>query len=416
METKRVVVTGMGIVSPIGNDVSTFWNNLINGYCGIDFLTGFPTDDLPVKIGGQIHDFSPKDYGLSKSFVWRNDPFTLYGMAAAVQAMDDSGLDAKSETPNIDSDRFGVYVGSGTGGLTTLCRESKALDAEGARLVSPFFVAESILNILGANIAIRYRAQGACVCQAAACATSTQSIGEAFRAIQHGELDAVIAGGSECAAIPLGIAGFANMRALSRATDPRQACRPFHAERDGFVISDGAAIIILEEYQHAKDRGARIYAEVVGYGNNCDAYHVTTPAPDAKAPARCMKAALSEARFDEETDSLYINAHGTGTVFNDAMETQACKLALGDQAYKCRISSTKSMHGHMIGAAGAAEAIAAIMALRNGIVPPTINLDNPAPECDLNYTPNTAVCCDISLALSNSFGFGGHNCCLAFRK
>ena len=411
---RRVVVTGTGVVSPVGNNVESFWNNLLAGYCGIDFITDFPTDDLPVKIAGQVKGFNPSEYEIEPAFARKQDKFTLYAVAAAWQAVKESGISA-AEGGNIDPYRLGVYVGSGIGGFTTQVRETEKIMTDGPKWVSPLFIPTMISNIAAGNIAIRNKACGPCLPVVTACATSSHAIGEAYRAIKHGYADAIIAGGSEACVMPLGIAGFANAKALSRAEDPKYASLPFNKNRGGFVIAEGAAILVLEEYERAVERGATIIAEVCGYGNTCDAYHVTAPRPDGQTQARAIRMALDEAGYTSE-DVLYINAHGTGTALNDVSETQAFKLALGDDAYKAHISSTKSSMGHLLGAAGAAEALAAVLALKNSIVPPTINLDEADPECDLDYTPNQPVKADLTLAVSDSLGFGGHNACLAFRK
>jgi 3-oxoacyl-[acyl-carrier-protein] synthase II len=414
---RRVVVTGMGVISSVGNDVNTFWNNLINGVCGIDYIKDFPTDDLEVKIAGKIKDFDPLQFGMDKPFVRKQDKFTQYGMAAAWQAMNDSGLHSEGENKNIDPFRLGTYVGSGIGGFETQYRETaKMIEDPSGRWISPNFIPTMISNIAAGHIAIKHHAQGPCLDIVTACATSSHCIGEALRAIRHGYADAIIAGGCENATIPLGIAGFANAKALTHDSDPKHACLPFNLNRKGFVMGDGAGVLVLEELEHAKQRGAKIYAEMVGYGNTCDAYHPTAPAPSGEPQAECIRIALREAGFDETKDNVYINAHGTGTHLNDVAETVAYKHAFGDFAYKCHISSTKSMTGHMFGAAGAAEAIATIQVLRTGIIPPTINLDTPDPECDLDYTPNKAVKSDITLGISDSLGFGGHDACVAFRK
>ena len=416
-ERKRVVITGLGVVSAIGQDVTTYWNNLLNGVCGIDFITGYPPEELPVKIAAQIKEFDGEQFGMDKAFIRKQDRFTLFGVAAAWQAVNDSGLHADGEEQNIDPFRLGVYVGSGIGGFETQYKETlKLLDDPSGQWISPLFIPTMISNIAAGQIAIKHHAQGPCLDIVTACATSSHCLGEAFRAIRHGYADAIIAGGCENATIPLGIAGFANAKALSRAEDPKYACLPFNLNRKGFVMGDGAAILVLEEYEHAKARGAHIYAEMVGYGNTCDAYHATAPRPDGSTQSRAIIDALKEAKFDEKKDNLYINAHGTGTHLNDVAETVAYKIALGDFAYKAHISSTKSMTGHMFGAAGAAEAIASVLALENGIIPPTINLDTPDPECDLDYTPNVAVKAPVNLAISDSLGFGGHNACVAFRR
>lgn len=411
---KRVVVTGLGVLSCIGNDIPTFWNNLINGVCGIDTITEYPTEGLPVKIGGLVKNFDPLQYGMDKPFVRKQDTFTIFAMASAFQAMKDSGLVSGE---NIEPLRLATYVGSGIGGFETIHREvEKFLQDPSGQWISPNFIPTMISDMAGGQIAIKFNARGSCVDIVTACATSTHSIGEAFRAIKYGYADAIIAGGSDHCTIPMGLASFANAKALTRSEDPKRASLPFNRNRRGFVMADGSAVLILEEYEHALARGARIYAEIVGYGSTCDAYHATAPRPDGSTQAECIKLALEQSGFNPDSDRVYINAHGTGTALNDVTETRAYKLALGDFAYKCHISSTKSMHGHMFGATGAAEAAATVLALYNGIIPPTINLDEVDPECDLDYTPNTAVKADVNLGLSNSFGFGGHNACLAFRK
>ena len=412
---RRVVVTGTGVVSPVGNNVADYWKNLLDGVCGIDFITSIPTDDLPVKIAGEVKDFNPADYGIEPPFARKQDKFTLFAVAAAKQAMDESGLDASEEGGNIDPMKLGVYVGSGIGGFSTMVRETEKLMKEGAKWVSPLFIPTMISNIAAGNIAIRHNACGPCLPVVTACATSTHAIGEAYRAIKHGYADAIIAGGSEAAIIPVGIAGFANAKALSRSEDPKHASLPFNKNRGGFVMAEGAGMLVLEEYGHAVARGAEIIAEVCGYGNTCDAHHVTAPRPDGVTQAAAIRQSLDEAGYTSD-DVLYINAHGTGTALNDVAETAAFKLALGEDAYKAHISSTKGSTGHMLGAAGAVEAIASVLALKNGIVPPTANLDDIEPECDLDYTPNKPVEAQLTIAISDSLGFGGHNGCVAFRK
>jgi len=407
-------VTGAGVITPVGNDVASYWKNLLDGVCGIDFISSIPTDDLPVKIAGEVKDFAPADYGIENPFARKQDKFTIYAVAAAWQAVRQSGLDS-SEGGNIAPFRYGVYVGSGIGGFTTQVRETEKIINEGAKWVSPLFIPTMISNIAAGNIAIRHNACGPCLPVVTACATSTHAIGEAYRAIKHGYADAIITGGSEAAVIPLGIAGCANAKALSRSEDPKYASLPFNRNRGGFVMAEGAAMLVLEEYEHAVARGAEILAEVCGYGNTCDAHHVTAPRPDGTTQAACIRQALDEAGYTSD-DVLYINAHGTGTALNDVAETAAFKLALGEDAYKAHISSTKGSTGHMLGAAGAAEAVAAVLALRDGIVPPTANLDDVDPECDLNYTPLKAVPAPLTIAVSDSLGFGGHNGCVAFRK
>jgi len=411
---RRVVVTGTGVISPIGNNVRDYWRNLLDGVCGIDFIRSIPTDDLPVKIAGEVKDFNPADYGIEPPFARKQDKFTVFAVAAAKQAMDEAGL-SSAEDGNIDPMRLGVYVGSGIGGFSTMVRETEKLITEGAKWVSPLFIPTMISNIAAGNIAIRHNACGPCLPVVTACATSTHAIGEAYRAIRHGYADAIITGGSEAAIIPVGIAGFANAKALSRAEDPKYASLPFNKNRGGFVMAEGAAMLILEDYEHAVARGADIIAEVCGYGNTCDAHHVTAPRPDGKTQAAAIRQALDEACYTSD-DVLYINAHGTGTALNDVAETAAFKIALGDDAFKAHISSIKGSVGHMLGAAGAIEALASVLALRDGIVPPTINLDEIDPECDLDYTPDKPVEAPLTIAVSDSLGFGGHNGCVAFRR
>ncbi len=414
MTNRRVVVTGTGVVTPVGNDVKTYWKNLLDGVCGLDVIQSIPIDDLPVKIAGEVKDFNPADYEIENQFARRQDRFTILAVAAAWQAVKESGLDS-SKNGNIDPSRYGVYVGSGIGGLTTQVGESEKMLKEGIRWVSPLLIPTMISNIAAGSIAIRNNACGPCLPVVTACATSTHAIGEAYRAIKHGYADAIITGGAEAAITALGIAGFANAKALSRSENPKYASLPFNKNRSGFVMAEGAAMLVLEEYEHAVARGAEIIAEICGYGNTCDAYHVTAPRPDGTTQASCIRQALDEAGYTSD-DVLYINAHGTGTVLNDVAETTAFKLALGDDAYKAHISSIKGSIGHLLGAAGAAEAVATVLALKNDIVPPTINLDEIEPECDLNYTPNKPMEVPLTIAISDSLGFGGHNGCLAFRK
>lgn len=411
---RRVAVTGLGVITPVGNDVYTYWNNILGGVCGIDLINSFPTEDLPSKVAGEVKGFIPAEYGIEAPFARKQDKFTLYAVAASWQAMKQSGLDV-SEDGNIDPFRLGVYVGSGTGGFATQVRETEKMLKEGPRWVSPLFIPTMISNIAAGNIAIRNNACGPCLPVSTACATSTHTIGEAYRAIKHGYADAIIAGGSEAVVIPLAIAGFANAKALSRSEDPARASLPFNKNRGGFVLGEGAAVLVLEEYEHARARGAEILAEVCGYGNTCDAYHVTAPRPDGTTQARAIRMTLDEAGYDS-SDNLYINAHGTGTLLNDVTETMSFKLALGDDAYKAHISSTKGHTGHLLGAAGAIEAVTCVLALKDGMVPPTLGLDEIDPECDLDYTPNKPAKSDLTIAVSDSLGFGGHNACIAFRK
>ncbi len=406
---KRVVITGMGAISPVGNDIPTFWNNLKNGVCGIDTIRSFSTDDLPVKIAAEVKDFKPDSYGIDAATARKNDRYALFALAASNQAMKDSGL-------QIEPERLGVYIGSGIGGMNTFITETTKMIQKGPQWISPLFVPMMISNIASGNVAIEHNAQGVCLPIVTACATGTHSIGEAYKAIKHGYADAIITGGAEAAVVPLAIGGFANSRALSRSEDPMQASLPFDKRRQGFVIAEGAGILVLEEYEHARARGAKMYAEVCGYGNTCDAYHYTAPRPDGSSAARAIQLALAEAGL-KAGELLHINSHGTGTPLNDKSETAAIKIALGEKAaYKAIVNSTKSMTGHMLGAAGGIELIATALALKEGIVPPTVHLDKPDPECDLDYTPNRARKADITIAISTSLGFGGHNGCIALRK
>lgn len=407
---KRVVITGLGAITPIGNDVPTFWNNLINGVNGIDFIKQFSTDDISVKIAAEVKNFDPKEHGIDPASIRRTDPFTRYALAAANEAMKDSQL-------VVDPDRFGVYIGSGVGGLQTIFAESVKLNNEGVQWVSPLFIPTMIANIAAANVAIMHKANGPSLPVVTACATATHAIGEAFRAIKHGYADAIIAGGTEAAVHPLAVGGFANSKALDRNNDPQNASLPFDKRRAGFVLGEGAGVVILEEYEHAKARGAKIYAEICGYGNTCDAHHVTAPDPEAITPAKAMRMAIEEAGGLKADDILYVNAHGTGTPLNDKTETKAIKIAIGEEAAKkALVSSNKSMIGHLLGAAGGVELIATALTLQHGIVPPTIGLQEPDPECDLDYVPHTARKTDVTIAISNSLGFGGHNGTVALRK
>jgi len=407
---RRVVITGLGVVSPVGNDVTTFWENLTHGVCGIDFIKNFPSDDLQVKVAGEVKNFDPAADGVPAATIRKADKFTLFAMAAANQAMRDAG------ELGVEPERLGVYIGSGIGGMHTFINEVVNLKENGPQWVSPLFIPNMIGNIASGNVAIAHNARGVCLPIVTACATGTHSIGEAFHAIKHGYADAIIAGGAEAAHEPLSIGGFANSKALSRSEDPLAASLPFDARRQGFVIAEGAGIVVLEEYENALRRGAKIYAEVCGYGNTCDAYHYTAPRPDGSCAANAFKAALAEADYRSE-DVVHINAHGTGTPMNDKSETQAIKMALGEEgARKAAICSTKSMTGHMLGAAGGVELVATALAVSEGLVPPTIGLTQPDPECDLDYTPLKARKLDITLALSSSLGFGGHNAVVALRK
>ncbi len=411
---QRVVITGVGVISPVGNNINDFWKNLTEGNCGIDTIKGFEDYELPISVAGQVKDFNPEECGLERNDVRRNDLYCQFALAAAYQAMQDSGLKSGE---NIAPERLGTYIGSGIGGMNTFVEETGKLLNEGVRRISPLFVPMMIGNIAAGNVAIKYNAQGVCLPVVTACATGTHAAGEAYRAIKHGYADAIITGGAEASIHPLAIGGFANSKALTRSTDPKNASIPFSINRNGFVMGEGAGVLIFESLENAQKRGAKIYAEVVGYGNSCDAHHVTAPSPDGIPASRAIKQSLDEAQFDAEKDVLYINAHGTSTPLNDKSETRAIKLAMGEEAaHKAMISSTKSMTGHMLGATGAVELIAAALTLKNGVVPPTIGLNDPDPECDLDYVPNVARKADVTVAISNSLGFGGHNSCVALRK
>ena len=411
---QRVVITGLGVITPVGNSVADFWNNLVAGNCGIDKIKGYEEFDLPIHVAGQVKDFDPAANGLDAGNVRRSDMYCQFAMAAAYQAMMDSGLVSGE---NVAPERLGTYIGSGIGGMQTFVTETGKLLNEGVHRISPLFVPMMIGNIASGNVAIKFNAQGVCLPVVTACATGTHAIGEAYRAIKHGYADAIIAGGAEASVHPLAIGGFANSKALSRSEDPLKASLPFNLNRGGFVMAEGAGVMVIESLENAQKRGAKIYAEVVGYGNSCDAHHYTAPRPDGLAASCAIKQSLDEAGYDAEKDVLYINAHGTGTPLNDKSETVAIKLALGeDAASKAMISSTKSMTGHMLGATGAVELIASALTLKNGVVTPTIGLDTPDPDCDLDYVPNEARKADVTIAISNSLGFGGHNGCVALRK
>lgn len=405
---KRVVVTGLGAVTPVGNDIPTFWENLSNGVSGIGLIHHFDTADYKAKVAAEVKDFDITRY-VDKMAAKRLDLFSQYAVSAAHQAMEDSGLAC-------DPERLGVYIGSGIGGLSTMVREEEKLLKSGPHRVSPMTIPMMIANLAAGNVAIRFNAQGPCLPVVTACATGTNAIGEAYRTIAGGWADAILAGGTEASITTLGVAAFTACMALTQNDDPKTACRPFDKRRDGFVMGEGAGVLVLEEYEHAKARGAKIYAEVAGYGHTCDAHHVTAPDPEAKGASRSIHQALEQAGH-AAGERVYYNAHGTSTPLNDASETLAVKLAFGEEeAHRIFISSTKSMTGHMLGAAGAVEAIASILALDNSLLPPTIGYGEPDPECDLDYIPNTARKAEIDLAVSASLGFGGHNACLAFRK
>ena len=407
---RRCVITGMGAITPLGNDTASFWDGLKNGKNGIGYITKFDTTDYKVKIAGEVKDFNAELY-VSKKETKRNDLYSIYAVAAATQAVEESGLNLEE----IDHDRFGVIIGSGIGGLQTIQEQVTKLCEKGPSKVSPLFIPMAIGNMAAGNVAIKFGAKGICENIVTACATGTNCIGEAFRAIKHGYNDVILAGGTEASITGIGVAGFTNLTALSTNSEPSKASRPFDKNRDGFVMGEGSGVLVLEELEHALKRGAKIYGEVVGYGANCDAYHITSPCPDGSGAAKAMKLAMAEAGITPE-EVGYVNAHGTSTHANDSGETMAIKLALGDCAKTTAVSSTKSMTGHLLGAAGAIEAIACVKALEEGFIPPTINYETPDEECDLDYVPNTGRKADIKYALSNSLGFGGHNGVLCFKK
>ncbi|AMV72178.1 3-oxoacyl-(acyl carrier protein) synthase II [Desulfuromonas sp. DDH964] len=408
---RRVVVTGVGVISALGTGNEKNWSALMNGQSGIDRISRFDASDLPTQIAGEVKDFNAEDF-IDKKEIKKMDLFIQYALGAAELAMQDSGLQITDE----NAERVGVLVGAGLGGLPAIERYHEAMLENGYKKISPFFIPMLIINLAPGHISIRYGAKGPNVSSVSACATGTHSIGDAFRMIQRGDADAMIAGGTESTITPLGIAGFNVMKALStRNDDPTGASRPFEKGRDGFIMAEGAGIVILEEFEAAKARGAKIYAEVCGYGLTGDAYHLTAPAPGGEGAARCIKMALKTAGVNpEEVD--YINAHGTSTHFNDLYETMAIKSVFGGHAGKLMVSSTKSMTGHALGAAGGLEAVFTLLGMERGAVPPTINYQEPDPECDLDYVPNSARQAQVKVALSNSFGFGGTNATLLFRK
>lgn len=407
---RRVVVTGIGAISPIGNDANTMWENAKKGTCGIDFIKGFSTDENAIKIGGEVKDFDLAEV-FGKKAVKRNDKFVLFAMQATKEAVADCGLDF----PNMNTDRVGVYYGSGIGGLKTIADEEDKAKSKGYDRLSPFFIPSAIINIAAGQLAIDYKINGMATSAVTACASATNSIGDAFRAIRDGYLDIAITGGAEASLIPLGLGGFNVMQALNKSNDPSYASIPFDENRSGFVMGEGAGTLILEEYESAKARGAKIYGEIAGYGATCDAYHVTGPDPEATGAKRCMEMAVSDAGL-ELTDVDYINAHGTSTPLNDKTETKAIKRAFKDHAYNLNVSSTKSMTGHLLGASGAIEAIFALLSTKEDIIPPTINTKSLDSECDLNYTLGSAIQKEVNVSISNSLGFGGHNATILFKK
>ncbi|WP_049628819.1 beta-ketoacyl-ACP synthase II [Bacillus sp. JFL15] len=410
MSKKRVVVTGLGALSPLGNDAETSWKNAISGVSGVGPITRVESDEYPAKVAAELKDFNIENY-MDKKEARKMDRFTQYAVVAAKMAVEDAGLNITEEI----APRVGVWVGSGIGGLETLESQFEIFLTKGPRRVSPFFVPMMIPDMATGQISIALGAKGVNSCTVTACATGTNSIGDAFKVIQRGDADAMITGGTEAPLTRMSFAGFSANKALSTNPDPKTASRPFDKNRDGFVMGEGAGIVVLEELEHALARGAKIYGEIVGYGSTGDAYHITAPAQDGEGGARAMQEAIKDAGIEpEEID--YINAHGTSTYYNDKYETKAIKTVFGDHAYKLAISSTKSMTGHLLGAAGGIEAIFSVMAIKDSVIPPTINIETPDEECDLDYVPDKAREQDVNIVLSNSLGFGGHNATLIFKK
>ena len=408
---RRVVVTGLGTISPCGNDVETTWSSLLEGRSGVGPITRFDATDWAVQIAAEVKDFEPLDF-MNKKQVRRLDLFSQYAIAASEEAMRDADL----VDGGVDSERLGVYVGSGIGGIKEIFESAVAFIERGPKGLSPFFIPKSLTNLAGGHIALRFGARGPSLCVTTACATGNHSIGEAWRTIRSDEADVIIAGGTEASVMPLGLAGFMVMRALStRNEEPETASRPFDVDRDGFVMGEGAAVLVLEALEHAQARGAEIYAEVVGYGLTNDAHHVTAPPPGGEGAARCMNMALRSAGMDP-SEIQYVNAHGTSTPANDVNETAAIKTVFGDHAANLAISSTKSLTGHLLGAAGGLEAIATCKAIQQGLIPPTATLQNADPDCDLDYVPREARALPVDAAISNAFGFGGTNATLVFRR
>jgi len=409
MTDRRVVITGLGVLTPLGNDVETFWSNLKHGVSGIHTIDAFDTTAYDCKIGGQVRDFNPKLFFKNPKDVRRTDRFSQLAMAAAKMALEDSGIDVVNLRQR---DRFGVLVSSGIGGLKTLQDQLTVLLTKGPSRTSPFTIPMLLTNMASGLISMEFGLHGPNMCIVTACATANNAIGESWRIIKFGDADIFLAGGSEASIVEIGLAGFSAMRALSMRNDePERASRPFDRDRDGFVVSEGAGIVVVEELEHAKARGAKIYCELTGYGLSADAYHMTAPPPDGEGAARAMQSALEHARLSPDQVD-YINAHATSTGIGDICETRAIKRVFGDYAYKVAISSTKSMTGHLLGGAGGIEMAACALAIRDSVIPPTINLENPGEECDLDYTPNVARERKVRVALNNSFGFGGHNATL----
>ncbi|AWI07447.1 beta-ketoacyl-ACP synthase II [Clostridium drakei] len=407
---KRVVITGLGAITPVGNDSNTFWDNIKNGVSGIDFIKCFDTEGFKAKLAAEVKDFDASEY-LDRKEARRFDRFCQFAMVSAKEAIKDSNLDVES----VNKERFGVVIGSGIGGIGTIEKEHSVLQEKGPNRITPLFIPMIISNMAAGNIAIKFGAKGPCSNIVTACATGTNCVGEAFSMIKNDLADIIIAGGAEACITPLSIAGFAAATTLSKSTDPKRASIPFDKERDGFVMGEGAGILILESLEHAQKRGAKIYAELVGYGFTCDAYHMTSPSPDGEGAARAMEMAIKQADINKEEVS-YINAHGTSTPVNDKFETAAVKRVFGDNAKNIPISSTKSMTGHLLGAAGAIEAIVCVKALEEGIIPPTAGYKVQDEECDLDYVPNKARKADLKYVMSNSLGFGGHNAVILLKK
>jgi len=411
MEKRRIVITGMGVISPVGTGLNKFWTSLINGQSGIDKITRFDTSNLPTKIAGEVKDFNPENY-IEKKELKRLDRFTQFAISATKMALEDSALDLSA----VDRTRVGVILGSGIGGTITWEEQHKNLLNKGAGRVSPFFIPMMIVNMASGQVSMAFELKGPNFTVVTACASGTNAVGEAFRTLQRGDADIIISGGTEAPITELSLAGFSSMKALStRNNEPSRASRPFDRDRDGFVMGEGAGILVMETLDSALKRNAKIYAEVIGYGTTADAYHLTQPAPEGEGASRAMKAAISDAGISAN-DVDYINAHGTSTPLNDKFETLAIKHTFGEHAYQLAVSSTKSMTGHLLGAAGAVETIASVLATYNDEIPPTINYENEDPECDLNYVPNKAIKRTVNVALSNSMGFGGHNACIIVKK
>ena len=410
MMENRVVITGMGAVTPIGNNVNDFWNNCKNGVNGVDFIKAFDTTEFEVKIAAEVKDFTT-DGVIDKKEARRMDRFSQFALVASDEAIKDANLDLEK----VDRDRLGVIIGSGIGGYNTMETEFFKLFEKGPKRVSPLYIPMAISNIAAGNVAIKYGAQGICTSVVTACASGTNSIGEAYRNIKHGYSDIIIAGGTEAPITKSGVSGFTNMKALNSLNDINRASIPFDKDRSGFVIGEGAGILIIESLEHAQKRGAKIYGEIVGYGSNCDAYHITSPAPNGEGAKKAMKLAIDEAGIKPE-DIGYINAHGTSTPYNDKFETLAIKNLFGEKAYDVAVSSTKSMTGHLLGAAGAVEAIVCLKTMEEGFIPPTIGYKEKDEECDLDYVPNVGKEKNVEYTLSNSLGFGGHNATLVIKK